>query len=164
MQNIWRFISWYVCPQDFMFLYRSKCNIFTMQLRYGCSYGFCAWINIWCRSLTCVQIELTFLVMLLYRWWVFVQIMFYSTVIGNTICWLLKVNLLARPGSSSVQVIPCIEIASHSAFTVRYEPKRWFARTHKILYNLYFSTGLWVSGNLHKLVIEHTESKNEYGS
>ncbi len=71
MQHIWRFISWYVCPQDVTFLYRSKCNIFIMLLIYGCYYGFCAWINTWCRSLTCVQIELTFLVMLLYIWWFF---------------------------------------------------------------------------------------------
>jgi hypothetical protein len=76
-----------------------------MLLRYGCSYGFYAWINTWCRSLMCVQIELTFLVMLLYRWWSFYAIYFYSTVIGNTICWLLKINPIPISNNFGKEVV-----------------------------------------------------------
>jgi hypothetical protein len=76
-----------------------------MLLRYGCSYGLCAWINTWCRSQVCVQIELTFLVMLLYRWWSFCANYFYSTLIDNTICRLLKVNPILISNNFGKEVV-----------------------------------------------------------
>lgn len=39
-----------------------------------------------------MQIEQTFLAMLLYRWWSFCASYLYNTVTGNTICWVLKVS------------------------------------------------------------------------
>jgi hypothetical protein len=76
-----------------------------MLLRYGWSYGFCAWINIWCRSQACVQIEQIFLVMLLHRWWSFSANYFYSTVTGNTICWLLKFNPIPISNNFGKEVV-----------------------------------------------------------